>query len=106
MQEALTNVAKHACARAVTVQLDIRGKQRCELVLRIKDDGAGFDPLAHRPGHLGLRTMRQRAEQLGGSLTVASSPGEGTTIAAVFPLPAAPSSTAMQRSVTSSGRLR
>jgi len=84
VQEALTNVARHAWARRVEVAMtrDERGVTLC-----IADDGRGFDPQAPRAGtHLGLWSMRERVEQLGGRLEVASAPGEGTTVKAVIPL--------------------
>ncbi len=60
------------------------------VTLDVFDDGRGFDPVAVPPpsanGGYGLRAMRQRVEQLGGELSVESSPGEGTIIAAQFPL--------------------
>ncbi len=51
------------------------------------DDGVGFESPAPQPGHLGLRTMAQRMEQLGGALLVDARPGRGTRISAVIPLP-------------------
>ena len=53
--------------------------------LQVQDDGKGFDPETVPEGHLGLAGMRARAEKLGGWLTVASSPGGGTTIECVLP---------------------
>ncbi|HTD71160.1 MAG TPA: ATP-binding protein [Gemmatimonadales bacterium] len=90
LQEALTNVAKHAGARSVSVRL-VRGKAAVEL--RVQDDGAGFDPAAGAEAeagdrgdrHLGLQVMRERAALLGGSLEVESQAGGGTTITAHFP---------------------
>jgi signal transduction histidine kinase len=55
-------------------------------VVELSDDGVGFDPSARQPGHLGLRTMAQRIEQLGGTLLVDSRPGRGTRISATVPL--------------------
>lgn len=83
-QEALTNVAKHADARRVQVRLGLV-EGRGELSLEIADDGVGFDPSLPRPGHLGLRTMADRAESLGGTLEISSGRGEGTLIRAVVP---------------------
>jgi signal transduction histidine kinase len=51
----------------------------------VSDDGAGFDPAAGHPGHLGLSTMAERAEAIGASLTVTSAPGTGTTVAVSLP---------------------
>jgi len=75
-QEALNNILKHAAATIVTVQIraDDEG-----LALTVTDDGEGFDPESDTGG-LGLTNMRERAQQLGASLTIHSSPGEGTQI--------------------------
>ena len=81
LQEALTNVARHAGARSVSVRL-LRGESSVEL--RVQDDGAGLASGAG--GRLGLRGMRERAALLGGSVTVGSRPGAGTTITAHIPL--------------------
>jgi signal transduction histidine kinase len=51
----------------------------------ISDDGAGFDPEGDFSGHLGLKSMRERAARLGGTLRVESAPGEGTTIRVQIP---------------------
>ncbi|MFB7112242.1 GAF domain-containing sensor histidine kinase [Streptomyces sp. NPDC056190] len=78
-QEALHNALRHARADHVDVTLDRRG---CGAVLRITDDGTGFDPkVVRRAGrHLGLVSMRDRASGAGGRLTVESEPGKGTAI--------------------------
>ena len=81
LQEALTNVARHAGARSVSVQL-VRGASSVEL--RVQDDGAGFEP--GNSGRLGLRGMRERAALLGGSIKVESHRGAGTTITAHIPV--------------------
>jgi PAS domain S-box-containing protein len=81
-QEALHNVVKHAAARQVELTLDRRGDG---LLLRIRDDGKGFDAKAVPEGHLGLAGMRARAARIGASLTVASRPSEGTVIEVVVP---------------------
>jgi signal transduction histidine kinase len=88
VQEALTNVAKHAAASTVSVLLEHR--ERSVHVI-VEDDGKGFDVEAvlasgqteHR---LGLHGMRERAALLGGSLTVESGPGRGTSVFAEIPL--------------------
>jgi signal transduction histidine kinase len=85
VQEALANIAKHSRARHAVVHLRRRRGEQ-ELVVEVSDDGVGFDPSAPQPGHLGLRTMAQRMEQLGGSLVVDTGPGRGTRIAATIPL--------------------
>ncbi|MFF6876210.1 MULTISPECIES: GAF domain-containing protein [unclassified Streptomyces] len=78
-QEALHNALRHSGADRVDVTLDRRGGGA---VLRITDDGSGFDPQAVRRAgrHLGLVSMRDRASGAGGTLTVESVPGKGTVI--------------------------
>lgn len=81
-QEALTNVRKHAAASHVTVRITAR-RDGPELV--VEDDGAGFDPATIETtmaGGFGLTAMRERVEQIGGSLTIESRPGTGTRIIA------------------------
>ncbi|WP_432975637.1 sensor histidine kinase [Dactylosporangium sp. CA-233914] len=80
--EALGNAARHAEASQVTVRL--AGDER-QVVLEVIDDGAGFDPQEPQPGHLGLRSMRERAELLGGTLEIRSAPGSGTVVRAALP---------------------
>ena len=83
-QEALNNVAKHAQARRVEVAMT---RDRGSVTLRVADDGRGFDPEAPRPGtHLGLWSMGERVEQLGGRFEVESAPGAGTTARVIIPL--------------------
>jgi signal transduction histidine kinase len=78
-QEALHNALRHSGAGQVTVDLARRGPGA---VLRVTDDGGGFEPRAVRRAgrHLGLVSMRDRASGVGGRLTVKSEPGKGTTI--------------------------
>ncbi|MDG9715026.1 GAF domain-containing sensor histidine kinase [Streptomyces sp. DH24] len=78
-QEALHNALRHSGADHVDVTLDRLGGGA---VLRVSDDGSGFDPRSVRRAgrHLGLVSMRDRASGVGGSLTVESMPGKGTTI--------------------------
>jgi signal transduction histidine kinase len=78
-QEALHNALRHAAPARVDVALFRRG---LATVLRVADDGAGFDPRAVRAAgrHLGLVSMRDRAAAVGGALTVESEPGKGTVI--------------------------
>ena len=86
-QEALTNVARHAGATRVEVEVEVEDGDRGPLlVLRVSDDGRGFD--AAHPAGLGLVTMRERATQLGGSVTIATRPGGGTVVRAVLPMAA------------------
>jgi PAS domain S-box-containing protein len=82
-QEALQNCVKHSGARAIDVQMT--GDADC-LVLQIRDDGAGFDPLVHRSAGLGLLTMRERVELVGGTLLVDTMLEHGTTIEVRLPM--------------------
>jgi two-component system, NarL family, sensor histidine kinase UhpB len=77
-QESLSNIAQHAQAERVEVELCIVGRT----ILRIRDDGRGFRSVPGRNGRsrLGLSGMRERALLVGGSLNIFSEPGEGTTI--------------------------
>ena len=77
-QEALRNVEKHARATRVTVAL--RSVQETHLELRIEDNGIGFDPGAHRPGHFGIVGIREQADLIGAELRIDSRPNEGTRI--------------------------
>lgn len=84
-QEALANVRKHARATAIQVTLAAR---EGGALLRIRDDGVGFDLDTvdeERPGHLGLVSMRERAEMAGGWFRMAGSEGGGTTVEAWLP---------------------
>jgi signal transduction histidine kinase len=86
LQETLTNIARHARATRVEV---VKEKQRDRLILRIRDNGHGFDPAS--PSlfkSLGLLGMRERAATLGGGVKISSAPGKGTTVTAWVPLPA------------------
>jgi signal transduction histidine kinase len=80
--EAVTNAARHAHAGSIRVEL----AERPELEVTIIDDGIGFDPsTVQQDGHLGIVSMRERAEQVGAGLRVRSRPGEGTEIRVVLP---------------------
>jgi signal transduction histidine kinase len=84
IQEALTNVARHAQARSVSVLLQVRDGQ---IVTTIEDDGKGFDlAQAQKNGRLGLFGMQERAAMLGGSLNIEAAPGQGTTVFVKIPL--------------------
>jgi PAS domain S-box-containing protein len=92
VQEALTNVVRHAAARHVWIEVS-QSDSVLELVVR--DDGMGFDVAATqeqaaRRGRLGLLGMAERVHLLGGSLDVESEPGRGTRIRAAFSLSEAP----------------
>jgi len=87
IQEALSNVRKHARARTVVVEMCA---SPTVLEVTVRDDGRGFDPSSadgHGPAHLGLGIMRERAAHLGGSLQCDSRPNEGTTLRLTLPLP-------------------
>jgi signal transduction histidine kinase len=83
-QEALTNVRKHA--EAACVHVDLREELGSYLVT-VSDDGAGFDSRNQSArGHFGLTSMRQRAQLAGGTCSVQSSLGRGTTVEARLPM--------------------
>ena len=84
-QEALHNVVKHAKARHVRLALR---QEDARAVLEVGDDGTGFDPRADFPGHLGLSSMRERAEMLGGTFRLESEPGAGTRLTVEVPVEA------------------
>lgn len=84
-QEALHNIVKHARASIVTLRLCAATPLAPVLALNISDDGGGFEPDRSFPGHLGLRSMRERAARLGGTLAIDSAPGAGTQIRVRLP---------------------
>jgi signal transduction histidine kinase len=83
VQEALTNVVKHAQAQSVSVVLSRNGDSA---VAFVEDDGQGFDPKRARPDGFGVEGMRERVALLDGHLRLESRPGGGTTIVAEVPL--------------------
>lgn len=90
LQEALSNVRRHAEVATATVRLRTRNGR---IVLEIADEGRGFDPPAltgpeatHRPEHIGLRGMRERAVLMNGSLRILSRPGRGTRVQVEIPV--------------------
>lgn len=85
LSEALTNIERHAGARTAHVSLENSGR---EAVLRVRDDGGGFDAAERPAGHYGLTGMAERAARVGGTLDVVSAPNEGTTVLVRVPLPA------------------
>jgi signal transduction histidine kinase len=85
LQEAVANVVRHARANSLTVSIAVEDGH---LAITVQDDGVGFDPTerAVRSRRLGLTSMFERAQALGGRLTIDSSPGTGTTVRAEVPL--------------------
>lgn len=81
-QEAMTNAVKHA--RATTLHLNLE-RNNGNISLTVADDGMGFDTHGEFPGHMGLKSMKERAEKLGGTLTLESAPGAGTRVDIVLP---------------------
>ncbi|MGA7670387.1 MAG: GAF domain-containing sensor histidine kinase [Nitrolancea sp.] len=81
-EEALANVVKHALARACLVRLSTNGSS---LLLTIEDDGIGLAAAKIASG-VGMHSMRERAEELGGSFEVVDRPGGGTSVEAIFPI--------------------
>jgi signal transduction histidine kinase len=76
-QEALSNIAKHA--KASKVEIDLK-QDEAVIALRVRDDGKGFDTEQIFSGHYGLGMMRERADAVGALLTVSSQPGYGTEL--------------------------
>lgn len=85
-QEALNNTVKHARASRIDLRLATVADPAAAVLLDVRDNGVGFDPADTFPGHLGLRSMRERAARLGGSLTCASAAGQGAHISVRLPL--------------------
>ena len=77
-QEALSNVARHSGASQCQIEWTASGPG--EASLSITDNGAGFDVDAPRPGHFGLENMRSRAHEIGATLTIHSTPGQGSKV--------------------------
>lgn len=85
VQESLNNVAKHAEADRVRVEI-CRDDQGSALVLTVRDDGLGFNPAKNHSSGLGLRQMQRRVEAVGGTFSIESRLGDGTTTVALIPL--------------------
>lgn len=81
-QEALNNALKHAAATSVTVHIRTPANH---IELEVSDNGVGFETTMLREGGIGLASMRERAESLGGELTIVSTPGEGTRVTVRLP---------------------
>jgi len=87
--EAVHNTVRHAAASHATVTVTETGDGHCVRV-SVTDDGTGFDPGLTRPGHLGLRTMAERARAVAGDLELVTAPGAGTRVQLTVPaVPAA-----------------
>ncbi|MGH9002392.1 MAG: sensor histidine kinase, partial [Acidimicrobiia bacterium] len=84
VQEALSNVVRHASAPHVRIEMQVTGDA---VTVVVGDDGVGFDPEARAIAarRLGLTSMRERVESLGGRFEVVSAPGQGTTVTAEVP---------------------
>ena len=85
-QEAVANALKHAAASRIWIRLSMEARRLC---LRVEDDGRGFeqqDAFSTVGGHFGLLGMRERAERLGGALSLRSRPGDGTQVEVTVPL--------------------
>jgi signal transduction histidine kinase len=85
VQEAMTNVVRHARAKRAGVAITRHDGQ---VTVAVEDDGVGFDPNAVPPGRLGLIGMRERVSLANGTLEIESARGQGTTLLARFPVPA------------------
>ncbi len=83
-QETLTNIAKHARATHVDISLEDDGTT---VVLTVTDDGGGIDPDfdVHKAGSYGIRSMRERADFLGGNIDISGAPGAGTLVRVSLP---------------------
>ena len=82
-REALANVQKHAEASAAHLRIEA---QQGQVVLEVRDNGRGFNLAAGHPGHFGLESMRSRAAEIGGFLTITSAPGSGTLVRVCVPM--------------------
>jgi signal transduction histidine kinase len=84
VQESLANATKHAKANRIKVSIETHQGM---LILRIRDDGIGFDPeLVRKKSRLGLVSLRERAAIIGGELSISSAPGSGTEITVEVPM--------------------
>src|SRR5205085_12584607 len=85
-REALANVVKHARVQSAWVTVSA---EESHVVVEVSDDGEGFDPAEGHPGHFGLESMRSRAAEIDGRLTITSAPGQGTVVRVEAPADAA-----------------
>jgi signal transduction histidine kinase len=77
-EEALRNIERHA--RASHVSIELRSANGAHLMLKIEDDGIGFDPTVPAPGHFGLIGLREQVQLIGAELEIRSAPHSGTTL--------------------------
>jgi len=87
IQEALTNIRKHA--KATTAKIDLRQRDGI-LFVTVSDDGVGLQQTARTPTvfpRFGMATMRERTESIGGRFVIESTPGSGTRVRVEVPLP-------------------
>ena len=87
-REAASNALQHAHASMVTLHLSANERS---IALSVADDGCGFVPDTGDNMHYGLIGMEERAHRIGGTLTTTSTPGEGTCVSVLVPLPGKPS---------------
>ena len=87
LQEGLSNVGQHA--RATSVQVSLAVDAAGGVIVAVRDNGQSFDPRqlapVDRDGHFGLRQMRERIQDLGGTLDIHSAPGQGTELVITLP---------------------
>lgn len=86
VQEALTNIVKHAGATRASVALAV-STERDQLHIVIADDGKGFDTATTGGSGFGLIGMRERVAAVGGDISITSAPGEGTSVCVTLPMP-------------------
>jgi signal transduction histidine kinase len=85
VREAYHNIIKHARAKNAVIRFAQRHEEsRTLLVIETSDDGVGFQERSSLPGHVGLTSMSERAERLGGKLTIVTGPGSGTLVRLEF----------------------
>jgi signal transduction histidine kinase len=82
VREALSNVVKHSGAERAEVVVSTKPNV---VLVEVRDNGCGFDASADRPGHYGLESIRGRASELGGTATILSTPGAGTSVRVQVP---------------------
>jgi signal transduction histidine kinase len=86
VQEALTNCVRHAQARNIRVAVEVKPGS---LTVTVEDDGVGFDPAEGQRTGIGLLGIRERVEELGGCVRIATGPGKGTKLILQVPTPQA-----------------